>query len=101
MKKIIAILAVAFAVSVSAQVNNSAIDENVAVATQAEEFEEVKLETLATEVQTAIKAEVEKAGCTIKTISQEKTSKDLKVVAVNAQNVENVFMFDQAGKLKK
>ncbi len=101
MKKIIAIIAVAFAVSMSAQANNSVVVDETIATVQNEEFVDVKFEELSAEVQAAIKAEVEKAGCTVKTVAQEKTSKDLKVVAVNAENAEVVLVFDQTGKLKK
>jgi hypothetical protein len=101
MKKIIAILAVAFALTLTTQANTSVIiDEETTVVAQNDEFVVVKLEDLAENVQVAIKGEIEKAECTIKEVLQNKENKDIKVVGVNAEEAEVTFLFDESGKLK-
>ncbi len=103
MKKVIVLLAVAFAVSINAQANTTTPpqEENATVvATQDDGFVEVKFEELAEPVQAAIKAEL-KEGQTVKSVSQHKETKDLKVVVANADETEVTLTFDEAGKLKQ
>jgi hypothetical protein len=99
-KKAIAIVAVLFAVSLTVQANAAVItDDEIAVV--AEEFVVVEFDKLCENVQAAIKGECEKKGVTIKEVSQHKESKDLKVVAIDAENVEVVYLFCEKGKLKE
>lgn len=99
MKKIIAILAVAFAISVNSQANTTTVEnDQTTVATP--EFVVIKLADLTEPVQVAIKTEVEKDGQTIKEVSQHKETKKIKVVVVKGDKTEVVYNFDEAGKLQ-
>jgi hypothetical protein len=100
-KKAIAVVAFLFAVSLVAQANATIITTDDEIAVVADEFVVVEFEKLCETVQTAIKGECEKNGVTIKEISQHKENKDLKVVAVDAENAEVVYLFCEKGKRKE
>jgi len=104
-KKAVATVAILFAISFAANAQTSPIVENedavVAVQTQDDGYVVIKFEDLDETVQAAINEELGKLELKIKEVSQNQESKDLKVIAINADGEEVIYLFDETGKSKK
>jgi hypothetical protein len=115
MKKILTIIAILFAVSLTLQANalrhfDSAqcpqgsvaeVTEALEVLEATDEFVEIKIEDLPENVQKAIRRTLYEEGFMLRQIFQHKENKDIKVIGVSNEASVVTFLFDKNGKEKE
>jgi hypothetical protein len=101
--KAFTILVVVFAVCFATQANASTVvqNEKITIACENDEYVVVNFEELAEAVQVAINSELEKNEHTIKKVSQHKENKTLKVIAIDTDNNEVTYFFNEDGTRKE
>jgi hypothetical protein len=101
MKKIIAIIAVLFAVSLTVNANTSIIIEAQQTECNKADFVDIEFTDLDEAVQVAITDECEKNGHKVDRAARHKETGCLAVIAVCEEGNENVYFFDADGKRKE